>query len=267
MAAASRKGRDMTSEPATPRVVLPAATVIVFRNAPGGDPPEVLMVQRAREMRFAGGMAVFPGGRIDPADRELAARIAPRTDPEIGAAQVAGIRETLEETGLAIGLHGAVTPDEAARARAMLHERGELAPVLERFGWSLDLSQLSLFAHWCPDFERSFDTRFFVTDLGTGNVDITVDATENTRLFWASARDFIKRRDEGKIAMIFPTLCNLHRVAQFGDFAGVLEQSRRIEPRVITPARVMRGDELWLTIPEDRGYPVTGTPFDKALRG
>jgi len=267
MAAASGKGAGMTSDHAMPRVVIPAATVIVFRNAPGGGPPEVLMVQRAKEMRFAGGMAVFPGGRVDPADRDLAARIAPRTDPEIGAAQVAAIRETLEETGLAIALRNAVTPDLVASARAMLHERGELAPVLERFGWSVDLSQLALFAHWCPDFERSFDTRFFVTDLGTGNVDITVDATENTRLFWASARDFIARRDEGKIAMIFPTLCNLHRVAQFDEFAGVLEHARGIEPKVITPARVMRGGELWLTIPDDRGYPITGSPFDKALRG
>ena len=57
---------------------IPAATVVIFRKAPDGGPPELLMVQRAQEMRFAGGAAVFPGGRIDPADRELAASSARR---------------------------------------------------------------------------------------------------------------------------------------------------------------------------------------------
>ncbi|MBW8785767.1 MAG: NUDIX hydrolase, partial [Novosphingobium sp.] len=39
--------------------VIPAATLVVFRRAADG-PPELLMVQRAKEMRFAGGAAVFP---------------------------------------------------------------------------------------------------------------------------------------------------------------------------------------------------------------
>ncbi|MFT6474840.1 MAG: 8-oxo-dGTP pyrophosphatase MutT (NUDIX family), partial [Qipengyuania sp.] len=43
---------------------IPAATVVIFRNAPQGGPPEILMTIRSREMVFAGGMAVFPGGRV-----------------------------------------------------------------------------------------------------------------------------------------------------------------------------------------------------------
>ena len=58
---------------------IPAATMVIFRNSPQGRAPEVLMVQRAKEMRFAGGAAVFPGGRVDEADRVLA---------EIGRAHV-----------------------------------------------------------------------------------------------------------------------------------------------------------------------------------
>ena len=102
--------------------VIPAATVVIFRNGPAGGPPELLMVQRAKEMRFAGGAAVFPGGRIDPADRELAASLAADADPLVAAAQVGGIRETLEETGLAIGLTQPVSGNEAADARALLLE-------------------------------------------------------------------------------------------------------------------------------------------------
>jgi len=139
--------------------VVPAATVVIFRKAGEGAPPELLRVQRAREMRFAGGAAVFPGGRIDPEDRELAARILPGSDPEVSAAKIAGIRETLEETGLAIATERAVSAEEAAAARDMLEQEGALAPVLDRFGWRLRPDHLTLFAHWCPPFDRAFDTR------------------------------------------------------------------------------------------------------------
>ena len=91
------KGMSQIEKPA-PKVI-PAATVVIFRKNPAGGPPELLMVQRAKEMRFAGGAVVFPGGRIDPEDREIAARLAPDADPLVAAAKVGGIRETLEETG------------------------------------------------------------------------------------------------------------------------------------------------------------------------
>ena len=82
---------------------IPAATVVIFRNAPQGGPPEILMTIRSREMVFAGGMAVFPGGRVDPADFDLGASMGGPLDPDEAAHQVAVVRETLEETGLVIG--------------------------------------------------------------------------------------------------------------------------------------------------------------------
>ena len=51
----------------------PAATVIVARSARDGV--EVLMVRRGRANRFAAGFVVFPGGVVEPGDRELAARL------------------------------------------------------------------------------------------------------------------------------------------------------------------------------------------------
>src|SRR6185369_8831284 len=82
-------------------VPVPAATLVVFRRAAGGGPPELLMVERSAGMRFAAGAAVFPGGRIDPADHELADMAAPAHLPrDEAAARIAAIRETLEEAGL-----------------------------------------------------------------------------------------------------------------------------------------------------------------------
>lgn len=251
---------------AAPRVI-PAATVVIFRNCPQGGPPKLLMVQRAKEMRFAGGAAVFPGGRIDEADRVLAAKLAPGADPETAAARIAGVRETLEETGLAIAVEQRVPADEAAAARALLLECKALAPVLERFRWTLDLDLLVPFAHWCPMRDGAFDTRFFLADLGTGAVEITVDATENTRLFWASAAEALRLADTGEIQVIFPTRRNLDRLALFASFAEARIQAETIPVRMITPRPVERDGERWLTIPEGYGYPVTGEPMSTVRRG
>ena len=47
---------------------VPAATVILLRDGPDGL--ETLMLRRNSKLAFVGGMWVFPGGRVDPEDRE-----------------------------------------------------------------------------------------------------------------------------------------------------------------------------------------------------
>ena len=245
----------------------PAATVVIFRHAAGGGPAEVLMVQRAKEMRFAGGAAVFPGGRIDEADRVLASQIATGEDPDIIAAKIAGVRETLEETGLAIAVTHAVSAQEARDARALLLDTGLLAPVLERFGWTLALDTLAPFARWCPQWNGAFDTRFFLADLGTGAVEIAVDATENTRLFWTSAAGALEMADRGEISVIFPTRRNLERLAQFADFAAARAHAAATPIATISPRHEDRDGEKFLVIPEGLGYPVTAQAMSTVRRG
>lgn len=251
--------------------VKPAATVIIFRRSAGGPdsagPPELLMVQRAQGMRFAGGAAVFPGGRIDPGDRALAARIAPHDDPEVTAARIAGVRETLEETGLAIALSRPVSAGEAADARALAVAEGGLAPVLERFGWALRLDTLTPFARWCPMQDNTFDTRFFLHDLGSGGVELEVDATENTRLFWTTAADALALADRGAFHVIFPTKANLLRLTKFASFSEACAEAAAIPARMITPRIEDRHGEPYLVIPDDLGYPVTEQLLSAIRRG
>ncbi len=244
---------------------VPAATVVVFRNSPAGGPPELLMVQRSQAMRFAGGAAVFPGGKIDNEDFALAAQLAPG-DTEM-AAKIAAIRETLEETGLAIGLSQPVSAAAAGQARTLLLEQKALAPVLDRFGWSLALERLIPFARWCPVWAGAFDTHFFLTDLGTGAVDIAVDATENSRLFWSSAANTLALADKDEVSVIFPTRRNLDRLAQFASYAEARAQAEAIPVQTISPKHQERDGEMWLTIPEGLGYPITGQPMATVKRG
>lgn len=250
------------------QILIPAATLVIFRHGSGGGPPELLMVQRAREMRFAGGMAVFPGGKVDPADHELAATLAsePSALPDT-AARIAAIRETLEETGLLTGLSRAVTADEALAARTMLAAEGALGPVLARFGWQLDLSRLVPFAHWRQTVARAFDTHFYLTDLGSGQVELAVDATENTHLFWASATESLNMVGRGEIAVVYPTERNLERLALFGDFAAAVAQAQAFPPRMIQVRPEERDGEPHLCIPEGMGYPITAQPLALARRG
>lgn len=255
------------SEPPTE---IPAATLVVFRRGPTGHPPELLMVVRSRAMSFAGGMAVFPGGRVDAADRALAETLRTHLDPDEAAHRIAAIRETIEETGLMPALRDPIGADEAASLRAEVAAAGALAPVLARCGLRLDLDALVPFARWCPrgiTSHRIFDTRFYLADLGTGAVELAVDATENTRLFWISARDALARADSGELSVIFPTRRNLERLAQFASFAEARAHAEAHPVRMIVPRVAERDGRQALTIPEDLGYPVTHEALDRAMRG
>jgi 8-oxo-dGTP pyrophosphatase MutT (NUDIX family) len=220
-------------------------------------------------MVFAGGMAVFPGGRVDPSDFELGAAMGGPLEPEEAAHQIAVVRETLEETGLAIGLAGEIDAAKARSARAYLQQTGDLAPVLAHFGWSLDLGQLTPFARWFPKNERIprvYDTRFYLADLGTGSVEIEADLSENTHLFWTTAQGALEAAAHGEIKLIFPTRRNLERLALFGSFAEAKAQAEAIPVRTITPFLGEKNGRGWLEIGEEFGYPVTGEPLDSAQR-
>ena len=97
---------------ARPRI---AATLILFDRS--GPEPRVLMGKRHAGHKFMPGRFVFPGGRVEPADRLMnaAGMLDPVTETKLMAClrrqtasgaralAMAAIRETFEETGLLIG--------------------------------------------------------------------------------------------------------------------------------------------------------------------
>ncbi len=111
---------------------IPAATLIVVRERDGG-PPELLMVERAEGMAFAAGALVFPGGRIDDADRQLAAELG----LEDGAA-VAAIRETIEETAVPVGLAPLPDRQKALDLQRELTADEDFADATARAGLTLE---------------------------------------------------------------------------------------------------------------------------------
>ena len=243
---------------------IPAATLVIFRDAPSG-PPELLLVERAKAMTFAAGALVFPGGRIDQGDRSLAATLP--GDPDDTAARIAAIRETIEEAGLPIGL--TPTPADLASLRRSLHAGTPFADALAIAGSTLDLDDLTPFARWLPQHPgmRIFDTRFYLARLPAGAPAATVDETENVHLLWATAAQVLADADSGRATIIYPTRRNLERLAQFASFDDAVAQARAFPVRTITPWQEERDGLPHLCIPTDLGYPVTAEPLRNAMRG
>lgn len=249
-----------------PPEAIPAATLVVFREVDGVA--EHLFVERAGTMSFAAGAIVFPGGRVDAGDHALAVHFS-EFDAEDAAARIAAVRETIEEAGIAIGVTPTPDAERVALLRQQLNDGMVFSDVLAAAHLQLDLDALMPFARWCPNMHqtRNFDTRFYIARAPENAPMATVDATENVRLFWATARSVLDDADAGRVQIIFPTRRNLERLAMLGDFAAAATQAAQIEAVKITPWIEDRDGVSHLCIPEDRGYPVTSEVLTSATRG
>ncbi len=244
----------------------PAATLVLFRDRADGA-PEILMVERSTAMAFAGGAIVFPGGRVDEDDHLLASRQS-AIEPDCAAARVAAIRETIEESGVPIGIRGDVPADWLAEARAALHDRQLFSTLVDAANLSLDLDALVPFARWRPNFKeaRVFDTRFYIARAPEDLPEAIVDATENVRTFWDSAQATIDAALRGDVHVIFPTHRNLERLALFSSFDEARAHAEAIPVKMVTPWMEKEGDDTFLCIPDDLGYPVTRESLKSAKR-
>jgi 8-oxo-dGTP pyrophosphatase MutT (NUDIX family) len=264
-------GSIMSIESQPQPVATPAATMVIFRRNRDGGTPLLLMVERVKAMAFAGGAAVFPGGKVDPADFDYAQMLRPILPLDEAAARLAAIRETIEEAGLALGLTGVTDPADCDDARAALHDGESLQAICARHNWTPDFEQLVPWSRWRPTaFEgasRVFDTRFYLVDAGNTAPLATVDNTENRALFWASAGEVLQKADTGDLKIIFPTRRNLERLAMFGSFdAAAAHAAEHPVATVLTYVEKCK-DGSWLCIPDGHGYPILKEPMISAIRG
>lgn len=241
---------------------IPAATLIIARDLDAG-PPALLMVERAEGMAFAAGALVFPGGRIDQADRDLGGELG------IDPAAVAAIRETMEETALPVGI--APVPSQA-RAIAMqdaLVDDQPFATLLRDAGLNLDSSALTPFARWVPKFHavRRFDTLFFLARCPPGEWRLQVVEGECAGAAWLTAAEVLEREQRGEARLIFPTRRTLERLAQHSSYESMLADARTHPIEPVTPWVEERDGEKFITIPSHLGFPVTQEKLDGLWRG
>jgi 8-oxo-dGTP pyrophosphatase MutT (NUDIX family) len=241
---------------------IPAATLIVVREPPSG-PPELLMVERASGLAFAAGAWVFPGGRIDEADRRLGEAT------EIDPAVVAAIRETVEETAVPVGVAPIPMAKTAHAMQDALVADRPLADAMHEHGLNFDPEALTPFARWVPKFHavRRFDTLFFIARCAPGDWEPRVIEGECTGAAWLTAADILERDQRGEARLIFPTRRNLERLAQHSSFEDIRADAlaHPIEP--VTPWVEEHDGERFITIPDHLGYPTTRERLDGLWRG
>ena len=243
---------------------IPAATLVVMRESAVG-PPQLLMVERTAAMAFAGGALVFPGGRIDDGDRALAATFAEAE----AAARIAAIRETLEESGVPVGVEPVPGDDLAWQLQDDLLAGGRFGEIVASHGLDLRLDALTLFARWKPAFHqaRIFDTLFFIAAAPAGDWQLRPQEGECESVEWLSAAEVLDRISRGEASAIFPTVRNLERLAQFDSISAARADALAHPVETITPWLGDHDGEPHLFIPEGLGYPVTREPLASVRRG
>jgi len=241
---------------------IPAATLIVVRDR-GAGAPDLLMVERAQGMAFAAGALVFPGGRIDAADRELGETVG------IDAAAVAAVRETLEETAVPVGLAPVPPPAEAVELQRALVADQPFAPLLGAAALKIEADLLTPFARWVPKFHavRRFDTLFFIARCPAGDWSPRVIEGECAGAEWLTAAEVLDREQSGAARLIFPTRRTLERLAQHTSFEAIRADALAHPVEPVTPWVEERDGEKFITIPSHLGFPVTQERLDGLWRG
>lgn len=241
---------------------IPAATLVLWRDTIDG--PEILVVERSARMAFAAGAIVFPGGRVDAADRLLAETLERPGD----AAKITAIRETIEETAVVPAVSGPMDAVTGRDLQAKLHNGGDFAELLHAYGLQLDLDALTPFARWMPAFKqpRRFDTLFFLAPAPAGEWQPVPQEGECVAAEWAAPTELLDRIGRGEANAIFPTKRNLERMAEHASLEGALADARAHSLDTIIPWVEEIGGQAHVKIPEGRGYPVTSEPLATAFR-
>ncbi len=200
---------------------------------------EILMLRRTARAAFAGGMYVFPGGRVDGDDHLHVYDAIRRGPDDVQAAEqralgmewrgfwIAGIRESFEEAGVLLAydrdgtlldLHEDAIGQRFDAYRHALHDGAvSLHEICTREQLTLAIDRMHFLNRWItPEGRpRRFDTRFFIAEApakqhGRHDEYETVDSE------WVSPADALTRNDRGEFGLMSVTRRQLETMADFG---------------------------------------------------
>ncbi len=278
MSALSPLSTDVATGYTPPPDSRAAASVLLVRDrspeGPGGRPQlEVLMLRRAeRDGDLRGGAAVFPGGVLDPRDRDAgpwclgpadedASRLLGVTEGGLGY-WVAAVRETFEEVGLLLAVPdtpGSIDVPALYPHRQPLND-GELsaAEFARAQGLRWDLRGLVYHSHWLTPrlVPKRFDTRFFIAHAPAGQ-SAQADMGEAVELMWLTPAEALAPARALKLMPV--TRRTLQDLARHPGADAAIEAARArqhevalIEPRVAQNAKgrhvVLPGDLAWAEV-------------------
>ncbi len=246
----------------------PAATILLLRDGVVGI--EVFMVVRHHAIDFAAGALVFPGGRVEEADHELAIRAADCPNPDnlntdALAFRIAAIRETFEECGVLLA-----RPRESDRlidaaTLKRLEDQHRAALNAGSIGFDAVLGSEGLlpapdllvhFAHWItPSHQpKRYDTHFFLAEAPPAHLAVH-DGWEAVESIWITPAQALADTDAGRFKLVFATAKNLEKLGRSGSVQEAIDTARRAKVVTVQPKGTkLEGSKRLMRIPEEAGY-------------
>jgi len=249
----------------------------------GDEDYAVCLVKRSAKSSFMPSSAVFPGGQLDPSDKDYAKRSG-NSDPETMALRVAAAREAFEEAGL---LFGSPAPTVAARLAArkqLSNGKGNFSESLA--AWGIEESSLLTLARvgsfTTPDFEAArhkkggFVAHFFVAEVPSAEEAAlaAADGSEVTQLLWATPSAALRMVEKNELAMAPPQWYILNALREglpnvegLGAFL-TADQGKLFRDFPFKPAPVKSSveSEMPLALPGDEDHPEFRGPSGKRNR-
>ncbi len=246
----------------------PAATILPLRNGPEGI--EVFMVVRHHAIDFASGALVFPGGRVEEGDYELAVRTVDCPNPDgldidALAFRIAAIRETFEECGVLLARPRGSDQliDAATLKRLEDQHRGALNAgsigfdaVLGSEGLLPAPDLLMHFAHWITPSNqpKRYDTSFFLAEAPPEHL-AAHDGWEAVDSIWITPAQALADTEAGKYKLVFATAKNLEKLSRSHTVKEAMDTARVSTVVTVQPKGTkLEGSKRLLRIPEEAGY-------------
>ncbi len=193
-------------------VIKSAATIMLARDTSEGI--EVLLLKRNKALKFAAGLWVFPGGKIEADEVEA-------SEDALGAAKLAAVRETMEEANVAINMD------------SLLFFSHWTTPVVE---------------------PRRYATWFFFADVSGQNLTVQVDDSEIKKHLWINPQTALDKVQKGELAMMPPTYISLQRIRKCQTVAEATQLLGEIEPIYILPVLQLKDGKMICMYEGDAGF-------------
>lgn len=189
-----------------------ASTLMLARDHQ--DKLEVLLLKRNKALAFAAGLWVFPGGKIEDAEKE-------NSVDELTAAKLAAIRETKEESNVEVD------------PGSLIYFRHWTTPVAE---------------------PRRYATWFFYGEAQSGNSEVQIDDSEIKNHRWIHPQEALDTFAQGELAMMPPTIMSLQLIRKCNSVLDVRNLLQEEEPLYITPVLQRQGPNMICMYEGDAGY-------------
>jgi 8-oxo-dGTP pyrophosphatase MutT (NUDIX family) len=202
--------------------------VIVLR--PRHPSFEVLLLRRHDNVAFMAGAYVFPGGRVEEADRSSTEAPQPSPSPSL-------------------------FPDLSAEEE-LTYRRAAVRELHEEANLKIDATTLVPFAHWVtPEIEtRRYDTRFFLARMPDGQ-HARHDDHETTAVAWLTPDEALEECRASRIMLPPPTWTTFRQMQPFTSVDDVFSWASARAIVCIQPGFIKTDQVTMLTLPGDPLFP------------